>query len=106
MKMNQICSYVAMQINFDNPKHERLVNDYVALAKHFNKRKGVDSALEILTTLDVLQAADSLADVPPSFRPHPLKGIYKGAFAVNVNKLMRNIFKPNHSGDGGCPKSC
>ena len=88
-----------MNIDFDNPKHERLVNDYEALSKHFNKKKGTDSAFDIIATLDVLKAAISLANVPPSFRPHPLKGPYKGCFAVDVDKVHRVIFKPNHEGD-------
>ncbi len=90
-----------MNIDFDNPKHEKLVNDYEALRKHYNKKKGVDSASDILATLDVLTAADTLADVPPSYRPHPLKASYKGHFAVDVDKVHRVIFKPNHDGDPG-----
>ncbi|MHB8871889.1 MAG: killer suppression protein HigA [Candidatus Doudnabacteria bacterium] len=88
-----------MNIDFDNPKHERLVNDYEALSKRYNKKKGVDSASDILTTLDVLKAAITLADIPPSYRPHPLKGSYKGHFAVDVDKVHRVIFRPNHDGD-------
>jgi mRNA-degrading endonuclease YafQ of YafQ-DinJ toxin-antitoxin module len=88
-----------MNIEFDNPKHEAFVNDFDALKKKFNKTKGVDSASAIIATINVLQAADTLADVPPSFRPHPLKAEYKGAFAVDVDDKHRVIFKPNHGGD-------
>lgn len=88
-----------MNIAFDNPKHERLVNDYEALSKRYNKKKGIDSASDILATLDVLKAAITLADVPPSYRPHPLKGSYKGHFAVDVDKVHRVIFRPDHDGD-------
>lgn len=88
-----------MNIEFDNPKHERLVNDHDALSRRFNKKKGIDSASNILNTLNVLQAANSLADVPHSYRPHPLKVGYKGCFAVDVDKVHRVIFKPNHDGD-------
>ncbi len=88
-----------MEIDFDNPKHEQLVNDYKALSKRYNKKKGVDSASAIIATMDVLKAANTLAEVPPSYRPHPLKGEYKGTFAVDVDKKNRVIFKPNHDGD-------
>jgi mRNA-degrading endonuclease YafQ of YafQ-DinJ toxin-antitoxin module len=88
-----------MNIDFDNPRHEKLANDYEALNKRYNKKKGVDSASDILTTLDLLKAAITLADVPPSYRSHPLKGPYKGCFAVDVDKVHRVIFKPNHDGD-------
>jgi mRNA-degrading endonuclease YafQ of YafQ-DinJ toxin-antitoxin module len=87
-----------MNIDFDNPKHEKLVNDYETLSKRYNK-KGIDSASDILAAMDVLKAANTLADVPPSYRPHPLKGDYKGFFAVDVDKKHRIIFKPNHDGD-------
>jgi mRNA-degrading endonuclease YafQ of YafQ-DinJ toxin-antitoxin module len=49
--------------------------------------------------LEVLRSADTLADVPRSYRPHPLKGEYKGYFAIEVTRARRNIFKPNHDGD-------
>jgi mRNA-degrading endonuclease YafQ of YafQ-DinJ toxin-antitoxin module len=88
-----------MKIEFDNPKHEKLVNDFDALCKRFNKKKGVDHASDILMTLDTLVAANTLADVPPSYRPHPLKGTYKGYFAVDVDDIHRIIFKPDHDGD-------
>ena len=87
-----------MRIAFDNPRHEALVNDVDALARRFN-RKGVDNATEILATLEVLRAADSLADVPRGYRPHPLKVEYKGAFAVDVTRKERIIFKPAPNGD-------
>jgi mRNA-degrading endonuclease YafQ of YafQ-DinJ toxin-antitoxin module len=88
-----------MNIAFDNPRHEALVKDYGVLCKRYNKKKGVDSASDILGTLNVLNAANTLAEVPPSYRPHPLKGSYKGCFAVDVDKIHRIIFKPNPKGD-------
>lgn len=88
-----------MEIDFDNPKHEKLVNDYEALSKRYNKKKGIDTASDILAAMDVLKAANTLAEVPQSYRPHPLRGEYKGTFAVDVDKKYRVIFKPNHNGD-------
>lgn len=87
-----------MKIEFDNPKHERLVNDFGALSKKFD-RGNQRISIDILATIDVLRAADSLADVPRSYRPHPLKAEYKGFFAVDVTNKGRNIFRPNHDGD-------
>ena len=87
-----------MKLEFDNPKHEYLVNNYEALCSKFNK-KGIDNATDILATMDVLKAADTLFDVPHSFRPHPLTAEYKGYFGVDVTQKHRVIFKPNHDGD-------
>ena len=87
-----------MQIEFENSKHEDLANDFEALSKKFDRR-GQKNAQEILATLAVLRAAESLADVPRTYRPHPLKAGYKGFFAVDVTKTERIIFKPNHDGD-------
>lgn len=87
-----------MKIEFDNPKHEALVNNYGALCKRYNK-KGIDYAINIMDTINVLYAADTLFDVPHSYRPHPLKGEYKGFFAVDIDDIYRVIFKPNHDGD-------
>jgi len=87
-----------MQIDFDNPKHETLVNDYNALSRRYD-RKGQRVAADIIETINVLFAADSLFDVPRSHRPHPLKGIYKRCFAADVTQTHRVIFKPNHNRD-------
>ena len=87
-----------MRISFDNPKHEALVTNFDALVRRYN-RKGADNATEILATLEVLRGADSMADIPRGYRPHPLKVEYKGWFAVHVTKKERMIFKPAPNGD-------
>lgn len=87
-----------MKLDFDNPRHESLINDYDALARKYNK-KGQNVADDILAVVEVLRAADTLFDVPRSYRPHPLKVEYKGCFAVDVTKKHRVIFRPNHDGD-------
>lgn len=87
-----------MDIEFDNPRHEALVNDYPSLCRKYNK-KGVRPADDILATIDSLKAAPSLADLPRSLRPHTLQGVYRGHFAADVTKKERVIFKPNHDGD-------
>ena len=87
-----------MNISFDDPKHEKLANDFELLSKRYDK-KSQKNAGEIIATLDALRAAISLFDVPPSFRPHPLKVEYKGCFAVDVTNRHRVIFRPDHKDD-------
>lgn len=87
-----------MRIEFDNPRHETLVSDYGILSKKYN-RKGEDWATEIIATIDVLRAAGTLFEIPNGYRPHPLKGEYKGCFAVDVTNKHRVIFRPAHKGD-------
>src|SRR5689334_15595727 len=71
-----------MTINFENPKHEALANDHAKLSKWATK-KTTASGDQILTTLNVLEAAPSLYDIPSiPWHPHPLEGKYKGCFAV------------------------
>jgi mRNA-degrading endonuclease YafQ of YafQ-DinJ toxin-antitoxin module len=72
--------------------------NYAALCKKYNK-KGVDHAEDIMAAINVLVAADSLFDIPHSFRPHPLKGYYKGCFAIDVDDTYRVIIRPNHDED-------
>lgn len=76
-----------------------MVNDFDALSKKFDRRGQRSNADDILAALDVLRAAETLAEVPRSFRPHPLKADYKGFFAIDVTKTHRIVFKPDHDGD-------
>ena len=89
-----------MDISFDKPRHERLSNDINALSKKFDRRYA-GASVDIIATLDVLAAANSLADIPHSYRPHPLKASLKGHFAVDVTNKHRVIFRPDHKGDQG-----
>ena len=89
-----------MIITFQKPKHEQLANNNDLLCKNYNK-KGVGYAEDIRIVLDVLCAAETLYDVPPAFRPHPLQGNNKGCFAVNIDKKHRLVFEPDHAGDPG-----
>ncbi len=88
-----------MNVAFDNPRHEALVNDFGALSKKFDHGGRKSNAEDILAAMEVLRAAESLADVPRTYRPHPLKAEYKGFFAIDATKTHRLIFKPNHDGD-------
>jgi plasmid maintenance system killer protein len=82
-------------IDFDNPKHEELINNYDLLSKKYSPTEADD----ILATFAILDSADSLYDIPHTYHPHPLNGEYKGCFAIWVTKTHRTIFKPNHNGD-------
>jgi plasmid maintenance system killer protein len=85
-------------IEFDNPKHELLANNYEKLTKWAIKAK--TTADEILATLDALAAAPTLYDLPRiPWHPHPLFGSYKGYFAVWISKQKRIIFHPNPGDD-------
>ena len=85
-----------MDLKFEKPKHEILINDFDALSKKYNK-KGQNHAEDILATVTALYAAPTLYDVPRAFRPHPLRGTYKGCFAVDVTDTHRVIFRPDES---------
>lgn len=87
-----------MIITFQKPKQEQLANNYDMLCRKYNK-KGTGYAEDIRITLNALLAAETLHDVPPVFRPHPLQGRYKGCFSVSIDKKHRLIFEPDHEGD-------
>lgn len=93
---------VIMKIEFQNPRHEALVNDYGALCKKYNSKEYPEAGDGILVAMDGLKAAPTLYDVPWSpFRPHSLEKErkYKGCFTVDATKIHRIIFRPNHDGD-------
>lgn len=63
---------------------------------------------DIISVLDELAAADTCADLPPSIKPHPLRGNKKGCFAVNIRIAgqggrgrIRLVFRPDHDDDPG-----
>ena len=87
-----------MIIHFSKSKHKALVNDHEALRRKYD-RKGINNAVEIIDTIRALEAANTLHDVPHFYRPHPLRGKYKGFFAVDVTDTHRTIFRPDHTGD-------
>lgn len=79
-----------MEIEYEKPRHERLANDFNALGRKYGSL-----AEDIIAAMDVLRAANTLADVPGSYRPHPLKGKAKGLFTINVDDVHRVVFRPN-----------
>lgn len=75
-----------------------LANDYEKLVKWCGK-KTTATADEVLASLNALQAAPSLFDLPHLFRPHPLRAGYKGCFGIWVNKRERIIIRPDPDQD-------
>lgn len=90
-----------MNIRFATNKLEEIANSYAKLDKLCYKQKAHCTADDVLEQLDILYAAESMADIPPTLRPHPLQGSLKGKFAVNVSKTHRIIFRPDHEEDLG-----
>jgi hypothetical protein len=50
-----------MDIEFENPRHERLAKNFQALAKKYDKKGRTTNAENIRTALDALAAANALA---------------------------------------------
>ncbi len=88
-----------MKIEFANDNLRSMANDIKKLDKLCHKNRTTFSGVAIIETLDILQAAPTLFDVPQSLRPHPLRGKYKNCFAVRIDKKFRVIFHPDHKGD-------
>lgn len=88
-----------MNIRFATDKLEQIANDSAKLDKLCRKQNAHCTADDILEQLNILYAAESMADIPPTLRPHPLKGNLKDRFAINVSKTHRIIFRPDHDDD-------
>ncbi|TIT51990.1 MAG: system killer suppression protein [Mesorhizobium sp.] len=92
-----------MEFAYENNRLRRQLNSAVELQKAFG-----DKARRIQMRLEVLAAAECLADVPhdPPPRRHQLGGDWEGCFAVDINGNWRLIFRPDHdpvplNDDGG-----
>ena len=81
-----------MDISFKNSKLAKIFNSEKELVKAY----GQANARKITMRVTVLEAADTLADVPvtPPTRRHELKGDRKGQYAVDVKQPYRLIFEP------------
>lgn len=84
-----------MDISFRDRKLAKTCNSETALVKAFGKVNG----RKIMRRLILLEAAESLADVPvtPPSRRHELKGARKGQFAVDAHQPFRIVFAPAHN---------
>jgi len=76
-----------MKIYFKSNKHAKLVNDNKQLIRKYGQQQA-NSIHEVLKELD---AADCLADIPSSLRPHPLEPKSEGKFALDLKHPFRII---------------
>lgn len=94
-----------MKISFATPKTEVAVNsasddDVASLERIIRRKKVPCTPDEILETLNALESADTLFDLPTiPYHPHPLTGKLKGSFSVWINKKARIIFRPDYADD-------
>jgi plasmid maintenance system killer protein len=79
-----------VEIFFRSARLHRVCNSEALLLRTF----GRDNGRRIRRRLAVLEAAGSLADVPPTppERCHALKGDLRGCFAVDVLQPFRIVF--------------
>lgn len=83
-----------MNVQFKNRKIQKVFNSQKLLIKNYGK----ENAKYIMHRMAVLQAADTLNDVPKTKpdRCHSLTGNKKGQFAVDLKHPYRLVFIPNH----------
>lgn len=84
-----------MDIQFINSKLQKVLCSENEIIRQY----GQQNAKKIKNRMGVLRSAPTLAQVPtvPPDRCHPLKGDYKGCYAVDVNHPCRLIFRPAHN---------
>ena len=58
------------------------------------RKYGTDRFKILRRRLDELRAADSLGEMPPAARCHPLRGAREGQFAVLLDGAWRLVFEP------------
>lgn len=81
-----------MQIEYRNPKVEKLCKNKSKATKEFGKKVGDKLHLR----LTQLEAFNNLGDVPntPPFRRHRLGNNREGQFAINLTERYRLIIEP------------
>jgi len=84
-------------ISFKDNKLAKIFNSEKALVKAY----GQANARKIMRRMTLLEAAETLADVPatPPTRRHELKGKRKGQYAIDVQQPHRLIIEPVTSPD-------
>lgn len=82
-----------MRIEFATRRLQRQLTTPHEIAKAYG-----DRAKRLMMRLDLLRAADTLADVPaaPPSRRHELEGNHEGCFAVDITGNWRLVFRPDH----------
>lgn len=82
-----------MQISYQNTKLEKTLSSDVLLLRKY----GEQVASRITQRLQELDAADSLADLPPHIRPHPHEPKHEEIFSIDIFKHQhptRLLFRP------------
>ena len=80
-----------MEYFAETRKLTKILNDPKLILKYYGK----DREKRILARLDEFDAAQNLSQIPsdPPPRCHPLKGVFKGKFAVDISGNYRIIFE-------------
>jgi len=83
-----------LDVSFKDKKLAKTCSSEKALVKAFGKA----NARKIMRRLTLLEAAESLSDVPvtPPTRRHELKGDRKGQCAIDVQHPFRIVLEPAH----------
>ena len=83
-----------MEISFKTKKLEK----ECSTQKEAVRAYGSELAGVLMRRLTQIDAADCLADLPPTkpVRRHPLKGNRSGQFAVDLKYPFRLVFEPDH----------
>ena len=84
-----------MKITFKNKKLEKSFLD----SKKLIKKYGSENSRKIAMVFSHLQAANSLKEIPPAIRPHPLKNNRQGQFSTDLKHPYRLIFIPDGEHD-------
>lgn len=82
-----------MKISYQNTKLKKLLCDAAAL----NKKFGNQIADKTIQCLQELDAADTLTDIPPRLRPHPIEPKHEEIFQIDILKhkhSTRLYFRP------------
>jgi proteic killer suppression protein len=81
-----------LDISFKDSKLAKIFNSEKTLVKAY----GQANARKIMRRMTLLEAAETLADVPvtPPTRRHELKGKRKGQYAIDVQQPYRLIIEP------------
>lgn len=84
-----------MDVSFRDSKLAKICNSERALVKAYGKA----NARKIMMRLTILEAAETLSDVPitPPSRRHELKGDKKGQFGIDVQHPFRIVLEPAHN---------
>ena len=82
-----------MEISYQTTRCKKLFGNDAALRKKY----GDQIANKVTQRLQELDAADTMADLPPHIRPHPYEPKYEEKFSIDILKHQhptRLLFRP------------